>query len=125
MHMLTNNRSGSYSEEVFNSSKSYRFRVVAKITHRIREMQQPLLYTTGSDQHVLTTFSYSGSLWRTMLLWDTTPHLQFSIFSSNSTIMMAIDRSHSREVAVFDIQHRRRTTNLLCDTLVNWSPNEI
>lgn len=56
-------------------------RVVAKLNCRIRGLQQPLPYTTGRDQHLLAEFSYSGSLWRAMLLWDATPHLRFSISS--------------------------------------------
>lgn len=81
--------------------------------------RQPLLNTTGSDQHLLTALSFSGALWRTMLLWDATPHLQFSMFSCQSTIMMGIDAGHYREVAVFDVRRSRKWRILLCDPLVN------
>jgi len=88
-------------------------------------LQQPPLYATGSDQHLLTAFSFPGSLWRTMLLWDATPHLQFSIFSGKSTIMMAIDTSRCREVAVFDIRSRRQVTIPLCGPLLDGIPTKV
>lgn len=74
---------------------------------------------------MLTVFSFSGSLWRMMLLWDATPHVWLSIFSDNSIIMMPGNTSRCREVAVFDIRVRRRRTILLCDPIVHGIPTEV
>lgn len=86
----------------------YFLHVVAKITHPVGPTAASL-YTTGSDQHQLTVLGIPGSLRRTMLLWDVTPHLQWSIFSDNSTIMMTIDTGHCRRwlCAVFEVGEDR------------------
>jgi hypothetical protein len=111
--------------DVLNYRESKDFlRVVAKITRRIRELQQPLLYTTGSDQHLLTRSAFQGLCGGRCCSGILRHISSFLYFFGNSTIMMTIDTSHDREVAVFDILHRRQTTVLLCDALVSWSPNE-
>jgi hypothetical protein len=98
--------------------------VVAKINCRIRGLQQPLLNTTGRDQHLLAEVSYSGSRGGQCCSGMLRHISSFLFLPSNSTFMMVVDTKCCREVAVFDILTSATKSNSVVRSARQRSPNE-